>query len=323
MVLAHATQQTEPLRHGVEIEHEQTKERIRGLLRAYSIEVTPAVAFKHRSLADLFPAATRVYVAFVPGEDYRSVVRTAGRIRAEGLIPVPHFPARSIGDRAELEGYLRSVTGEAGVDEVLVVGGGIDVPRGAFSGTMALLETGLLERYGIRTIGLAGHPEGQRDLDDPGAAATLEQKLAFARHTTAEVRLVTQFLFEASPLTLWERAIRAQGNTLPIHAGVPGPATVKSLLSYARMCGVGNSMRLLSQQAGNLFKLASLSYPDTLITGLAHHQGAEPDSRIAQLHFYPFGGLARTARWVEAIRAGAFTLNDDGLGFTVDAACDL
>ena len=317
MVLAHATQQTEPLWQGVEFEHERTRQRIVELLHAYSIEVTPAVAAKHASLADLFPTATRVYVAFVPGEDYRNVVRTAARIRAEGLVPVPHFPARSIADHAELEGYLRSATSEAGVDEVLVIGGGIDVPRGAFSGTAALLETGLLERYGIRTIGLAGHPEGQRELDGPGLATTLEQKLAFARHTPAGVRLVTQFLFEAAPLTLWERAIRAQGNTLPIHVGVPGPATVKSLLGYARMCGVGNSMRLLTRQAGNLFKLASLSYPDALITALAHHVADEPESRIAQLHFYPFGGLARTARWVEAIRNGAFTLHDDGLGFTV------
>ena len=319
MVLAHATRQTEPLWQGVAFEPERTRQRIRELLRAYSIEVTPAVAAKHASLAELFPAATRVYIAFVPGEDYRNVARTAARIRAEGLIPVPHFPARSIADHAELEGYLPCVTtGEAGVDEVLVVGGGIDVPQGAFSGTAALLDTGLFERYGIRTIGLAGHPEGQRELDGPGLATTLEQKLAFARRTPAEVRLVTQFLFEATPLTLWERAIRAQGNTLPIHVGVPGPATVKSLLGYARMCGVGNSMRLLTQQAGNLFKLASLSYPDALITALADHLAGEPDSRIAQLHFYPFGGLARTARWVEAIRAGAFALHDDGLGFTVE-----
>jgi methylenetetrahydrofolate reductase (NADPH) len=320
MVLAYASQPAEPVWYEAEIEPEWTKQRIRELLGTYSVEVTPAVAAKHASLADLLPADTRVYIAFVPGEDYRNVARTAARVRAEGLVPVPHFPARSIGDRTELEGYLRCVTNEAGVDEVLVIGGGIDVPRGAFSGTRAMLETGLFERYGIRTIGLAGHPEGQRELGAPGAATTLEEKLAYARQTTADVRLVTQFLFEAPPLTLWERAIRAQGNTLPIHVGVPGPATVKSLLSYARLCGVGNSMRLLSQQAGNLFKLASLSYPDTLITALAHHRAGDPASRIAQLHVYPFGGLARTARWLEAIRAGAFTLHDDGLGFTVDAA---
>ena len=134
------------------------------------------------------------------------------------------------------------------------------------------------------------------------------------------MRLVTQFLFEAAPLLAWERMIRGQGNHLPIHVGVPGPATVKSLLNYARLCGVGNSMRLLTHQAGNLFKLASLSYPDALITALANHRATDPHGCIKRLHFYPFGGLARTARWIEAIRAGAFTLHADGLGFTADAA---
>src|SRR5690606_6729708 len=244
------------------------KRRIRELVSGFSIEVTPATAARHGALADLLPPGTRVYVAFVPGEDYRNVAATAARVRREGLVPVPHFPARSIVDRAQLDDYLRRVTGEAGVDEVLVIGGGMDLPRGAFSGTLALLETGLFEAHGIRAIGLAGHPEGQRELPAPGAAATLEQKLAYASRTSAAVRLVTQFMFEAEPLIAWERMIRAAGSELPIHVGVPGPATIKSLLNYARLCGVGNSMRVLTRQAGSLLKLASLSYPDALIAAL-------------------------------------------------------
>jgi hypothetical protein len=42
---------------------------------------------------------------------------------------------------------------------VLVIGGGTDRPRGAFSGTRALLESGLFEAGGIRTICLAGAPK--------------------------------------------------------------------------------------------------------------------------------------------------------------------
>ena len=294
--------------------------RISDLVADFSIEITPATAARHAALADLLPAGTRVYVAFVPGADHRSVAATAARVRREGLVPVPHFPARSIVDRAQLEDYLRRVTAEAGVDEVLVIGGGIDLPRGAFAGTRSLLETGLFEAHGIRVIGLAGHPEGQRQLSAPGAPMTLEQKVDYARWTSDEVRLVTQFMFEAEPLFAWERMVRAQDDNLPIHIGVPGPATLKSLLSYARLCGVGNSMRVLTQQAGNLLKLASLSYPDALIAALARHRAGDPHSRIERLHFYPFGGLARTARWLEAILAGAFTLHDDGLGFTVEGA---
>ena len=79
-------------------------------------------------------------------------------------------------------------------------------------------------------------------------------------------------------------------------------------------------MRVLTRQAGNLLKLASLCYPDALITGLARQRAEDPQCRIERLHFYPFGGLARTARWIEAIRGGAFTLHDDGRGFTVDGS---
>jgi methylenetetrahydrofolate reductase (NADPH) len=317
MVRAYATQLSERVWQP----DDAAQLRLRELVADFSIEITPAIAARHTALADLLPAGTRVYVAFVPGEDHRSVAATAARIRGEGLVPVPHFPARSIVDRAQLDNYLRRVIGAA-VDEVLVIGGGIDLPRGAFSGTQALLATGLFEAHGIRTIGLAGHPEGQRELSAPGAAMTLQQKLAYARQSAAGARLVTQFMFEAESLLAWERMIRAQGNHLPIHVGVPGPATVKSLLNYARLCGVGNSMRVLTRHAGNLFKLASLSYPDALLAALAWHRASDPDSRIQRLHFYPFGGLARTARWIEAIRAGAFTLHDDGLGFTVDGAAD-
>jgi methylenetetrahydrofolate reductase (NADPH) len=320
MVLAYASRHVEQVRVAAKSEPERTRQRIRDLLAAYSVEVTPATAAKHARLADLLPPDTRVYVACVPGEDHLEVVRTAARIRGAGLVPVPHFPARSIVDRAQLDDYLRRLTAEAGVDEALVIGGGIDLPRGAFSGTQALLETGLFDAYGIRMIGLAGHPEGQREVGAPGAATTLEQKLAYARQTSADVRLVTQFMFEAEPLLAWEGMIRTQGSHLPIHVGVPGPATLRSLLSYARLCGVGNSMRVLTRQAGNLLKLASLSYPDALIAALARHRASDPGCRIQRLHFYPFGGLARTARWIEAIRAGAFTLHDDGPGFTVDGA---
>jgi methylenetetrahydrofolate reductase (NADPH) len=318
MVRAHAT----AIGEQVWQTDDAAKLRIRELVADFSIEITPAVAAKPAALAGLLPAGTRVYVAFVPGEDHRSVAATAARVRGEGLVPVPHFPARSILDRAQLDDYLRRVTGEAAVDEVLVVGGGIDLPRGAFPGTQALLETGLFEAHGIRTIGLAGHPEGQRELSAPGVATTLQQKLAYARRSAAGARLVTQFMFEAEPLLVWERMIRAQGNHLPIHVGVPGPATVRSLLNYARLCGVGNSIRVLTRQAGNLFKLASLSYPDGLIAALAWHRASDRGSRVERLHFYPFGGLARTARWIEALRAGAFTLRDDGLGFTVDGAAE-
>jgi methylenetetrahydrofolate reductase (NADPH) len=292
-------------------------QQIIDLFADFSVETTPSAVVRHGGLG-LLPASTRVYIAYVPGEDWRKVVDAACQIRAADLTPVPHVPARSITSLAEFDAFMRQLTDRAGVDQVLVIGGGIDQPQGPFASSLALLETGLLERYGVRTIGMAGHPEGEPALSLPGVTTTHAQKLAYAHKSPAATRLVTQFVFDAAPLVAWEHAIRADG--LPIHAGVPGPATLKTLLTYARMCGIGNSMRVLTRQAGNLLRLARLSYPDALISALAAHRAADPASRIERLHLYPFGGLARTVRWIEGIRAGAFTLHDDGLGFTVDPA---
>lgn len=292
------------------------RQQIIDLLDGFSIETTPG-AVARQGAPSMLPAGTRVYVAFVPGEDWSKLIGAARRIRAAGLIPVPHFPARSIDSERTADDVLRQLTAQAGVDEVLVIGGGIDQPRGSFASTLDLLETGLFERHGVKKIAIAGHPEGEPRIGQPGVSTTHAEKVGYATSSAAEMRLVTQFLFDPAPLLAWEGVVRADG--LAIHAGVPGPATLKTLLTYAKMCGIGNSMRVLTRQGGNLLRLARVSCPDALITALARHRAAEPASRIERLHFYPFGGMARTARWIQAVRDGAFTMNEDGLGFEVAA----
>lgn len=296
----------------------RARRRLVDLTRDYSIEVTPKTLAKQAEIGALFPVGTRVYIACLPGEPWQDVVAAAERLQANGFIPVPHIAARSIADQAELETYIKALVQRAKVDQVLVVGGGTDKPIGALSGTVALLETGILERHGINVIGLAGHPEGHRELPEPAVAATLEDKWAYAEKTKAQCRLVTQFLFDADPLIAWEHALRAGGNRLPLHVGIPGPATIKTLLNYAKMCGVGNSMRVLTRQGGSLLRLAGLSYPDRLLTALAHHQADDAATRIERLHLYPFGGISRTAGWINAVREGRFDMHKNGLGFTAD-----
>ncbi len=297
----------------------RARRRLVDLTRDYSMEITPKTLAKQPNVGVLFPSRTRLYIACLPGEPWQDVVDAAERIRANGFIPVPHLAARSLTDREELKAYIQALATKAKVDQALVVGGGLDQPVGQFSGTLALLETGLLEDHGIRAIGLAGHPEGDRHLVPPAVAATLEDKWGYAAKTEAECRLVTQFLFDADPLLAWERALRAAGNPLPIHAGIPGPATIKTLLNYARLCGVGNSIRVLTRQAGSLLRLAGFAYPDRLLTALAHHQADERASMIERVHLYPFGGIGRTARWINAVREGRFDMTADGLGFAVDS----
>ena len=287
------------------------------LLSEFTTETTPGAAGKIADYrACLRPGAT-VYVTFLPGSDFAATTAVAVRLRREGFNPVPHLAARSIPSRVFLEENLARIVGDAGVDQTLLVGGGLDPPLGEFSDTMQLLGTGLFDKYGIARIGVAGHPEGSPDIPDAQIRAALAWKNAFAERTGASLYVVTQFCFEAAPVIAWDKCIRAEGNRLPIHIGIPGLATLKALIGHARACGVGPSMRFLTRQARNVAKLLAVSAPDRLVTALAAYRATNPGCGIHGVHVYPLGGLKKSARWAQAVVDGRFEMREDGEGFEV------
>jgi methylenetetrahydrofolate reductase (NADPH) len=98
---------------------------------------------------------------------------------------------------------------------------------------------------------------------------------------------------------------------------MPGLATLKTLLKFAQSSGVGPSIRVLTRQARNLARLMLVQAPDRLLVELAAYRAADPECGIEKLHFYPFGGLARTAAWANTVAAGRFALDERGTGLTV------
>ena len=292
------------------------------LLSGFTTETTPGAAGKIADYrAHLRPGAT-VSVTFLPGSDFADTVAVAARLRREGFNPVPHLAARSIPSRAFLEEGLVRLVGDAGVDQALLIGGGLDRPLGEFSDTMQLLDTGLFDKHGIARLGVAGHPEGSPDIADAQTRAALAWKNAFAERTGASLYVVTQFCFEAAPVIAWDKRIQAEGNRLPVHVGLPGLATLKALIGHARACGVGPSMRYLTRQARNVAKLLTVSAPDRLVTALATYRATDPGCGIRGVHLYPLGGLKKSARWAQAVVDGRFEMREDGEGFEVDAALD-
>lgn len=187
---------------------------------------------------------------------------------------------------------------EAGVSDVLVVGGGLDKPMGVFSSCMDVLETGLFDRHGIKEIAIAGHPEGSPDFSDSVAIEALRLKVAFSERSDAQLRIVTQFGFDAARTIDWAQNLHAHGIDLPIHVGVAGPASVATLLKYAAICGVGNSVSLLRKRAGTLATLMSRFSPETMVVPLERHVTASPGSAICQIHVFPFGQIDATAQWL-------------------------
>ena len=56
-----------------------------------------------------------------------------------------------------------------------------------------------------------------------------------------------------------------------------------------------------------------------MLTGLVRGGSAQGSSRIVQPHFYAFGGVAATARWIRAVIDGNFEIRPDGGKFVMDA----
>lgn len=295
-------------------------ERIQNLMRDFTIEVTPGQAKKVEAFSDHLREGCNVAVTFLPGSDYNETIETAKRLRDEGFVPMPHFAARSITSQAEFEDFLGRCVNEAGVDSAVVLAGGVDKPLGPYDSSMALLETGLFDKMGIKQIGVAGHPEGSPDINDEMLKQALAWKNSFAERTDAHVYIATQFVFEAAPIIAWDKALQADGNKLPIHIGAPGLATIKTLMAHAKACGVGPSIRFLTRQALNVAKLMTVSAPDKLITELAEYKATDPNCGIDKVHMYPLGGLKRSAFWSNAVVDGQFKMKSKGDGFdlTVD-----
>lgn len=274
--------------------------RLEAFLQGYSIEVMPRTAEKIADFRALLPRGTRVYIAHIQGTPIADMVATARRLARDGYPVMPHVPARIIKDRATLADWIARYRGEAGVDQALLLGGGISTPAGDFDSSMQLLETGLFD--GFRRLHVAGHPEGNRDIDSDGGdrlvMEALRWKQDFSTRTDAQMAIVTQFAFAAAPIIAWADRLRTEGIDLPIHVGIAGPATLQSLIKFAIACGVGPSLRVLQKRAMDVSRLLLPCEPTDVLADLAAHMAAHPDGNITHVHFFPLGGIPGNAAWV-------------------------
>lgn len=265
---------------------------------AASIEVAPTQAIESNDLPGFFPEGSRVYITDIGNDPTDTLVAAARRVRDLGYRPVPHFASRRLTTRAALEERVQRSTQEAGVTDVLVIGGGLDKPAGEFASTMEVLDTGFFEKYGVSHLGVAGHPEGSPDFTDAQAIEALRQKQDFAKRSGIDVRIVTQFGFDPQKFISWAEGLKAQGIDLPVHLGVAGPAKITTLIKFAAMCGVGNSIQFLKKNALSLTALATSHSPEGMVGPIEKHWQSTPGSAIAQIHVFPFGGLKKSAEWL-------------------------
>ena len=305
----------------------QEKQALIDLMGKTTLEVTPGGAAKVSDFSQILRAGCTVYVTFLPGSDFSDTMVAVRRLKSEGYKPVPHFAARSIPSAQMLEESLTALQSEE-ITEGLLIGGGVDNPVGEFNASIDVLRAGLFEKYGFTKLGLAGHPEGSPDISDADCALAIQQKNDYAKESTMSLYLATQFVFEAAPVLAWEKKIREQGNMLPVYVGIPGIATIKTLMRHAQHCGVGPSMRFLTRNPLDMIKLglkdsvlgklvnAPSSEPSELLRDLIEGINADPDCLIQQCHLYPLGGLKKSAEWMYKIQDGHFEISEKGFTTT-------
>jgi methylenetetrahydrofolate reductase (NADPH) len=286
-------------------------QRIAAFMADFSVETTRPSDADIAGLNGL-ARGTRVYISAVPGRPAEESIAAAVRLRAAGFEPVSHVAVRNFASTNALDDFLARLNGEAEVRHALVIAGD-RAEYGPFRRAADAIDSGLFRRRGLRTVGIAGYPQGHPKIGDDELFRAITEKIAAAEATGLAVEIVTQFCFDARAILDYIARLRAFGLEQPVRIGLAGPTSLAALLRYASRCGVHASAQALAQRSGLLRQMFAMAMPDDLVCALAD---AAPDGVSA--HFFSFGGLPATARWARAVADGRIELDSKG-GFTVAA----
>jgi methylenetetrahydrofolate reductase (NADPH) len=274
------------------------------LLRSYSIEIAPRDERSATIAIETLPSGAETFIASLPKSLPDEVVATARRLRRGGLSPVPHIAARNLHSERELDRLLGRLAAEASVDRALLIGGDRNEPAGPYVDSLQILNSGLLEKHGIRTIYLPCYPEGHPRIDDGRLRLARQDKLAAAQKAGLSTAFVSQFCFEAAPIMRLALELRAEGIEVPLRVGIAGPVSSVTLLKYALLCGVGPSIRVLRER-DSMAKAMIAGDAGHLLAEVALAQKNEPTSVIGGVHFFTFGAVGKTMAMIAQMRHAA------------------
>jgi len=283
--------------------------RIAAFMAGFSVEATRPSDADIAALSVL-ARGTPIYVSAVPNRPADESVSAAVRRRAAGFEPVPHVAVRNFANASALDDFLARLNGEAEVRRALVIAGDRS-ECGPFKRAHDAIDSGVFRRRGIRSIAIAGYPDGHPKIGPDELQRALAEKIAAAEATGLAVEIVTQFGFDAKRMLDYVARLRAFGFEQPVRMGLAGPTSLSSLLRYASRCGVRASAQALAQRAGLVRQLFALAVPDDLIRTLADAAPAHVSA-----HFFSFGGLGATARWARAVADGRIAIEGEA-GFRV------
>ncbi len=265
-----------------------------------SLEITAKDAAKLAEVAPYLPPAMPISITYLPKNNMEELIAVASAVRRLGFTPVPHISARRVRSSADLESFLRGLQDGAQIDRVFIIGGDPDQAFGPYESALDIINTNLLADFGVRQIGIAGYPEGHPVIGDAALRRALADKLEAIDKRGHSAEIVTQFVFDANAAMTWLTDIRTAGILIPVRIGIPGPASVKSLIGYAAKCGVTASKTVLSKYGISLSRLLSTATPDRLVGEITGQLDRTSDTQV-HAHLYPFGGLSQSVQWLAGL----------------------
>jgi methylenetetrahydrofolate reductase (NADPH) len=267
------------------------------LVGNYSLEMTGKDVPGLTEAKDSIPAGTKINVTFLGNEDLDMRVAASKAVRDMGFIPVPHISARRLASQDQLEEFLGRLQEVGATDSVFAVGGDPAEPEGPYPDSLSVIQTGLLQKYGVTEVSIAGYPEGHPDIPTDVLWRHLEDKSSALKEQGLDATILTQFAFDTDPVIAWVKGVRERGIESTIRIGTPGPAGIKRLINFARRFGVGANAMIVKKYGFSLTNLMGTAGPDTFVTDLSALLAYDPASGEVKLHFYTFGGLKATADW--------------------------
>jgi methylenetetrahydrofolate reductase (NADPH) len=275
--------------------------RASDLLIAGSLEISPRELHRAADVAALLPANTCVYIPSLPGLPLTRTLEAIAALRAAGLDPVPHVSARRILNDGEFRAFLKEAVAKHGVHRVLLLGGDEPKPKGPFTDSLQILESGMLADSGIREIGVAGYPEGHPRISASSLVSAFEKKRRLTREQGLGMYVVTQFSFAPQRVVEYCAGLGRTAPDVSIYAGIAGPTDPVALARYAQRCGVSVSLRALRTLGSGIARLVTNADPREQLIALARYSLLREPSNLAGVHIYSFGGAVRTAAWMREL----------------------
>jgi len=268
------------------------------LVACGSLEMGADTPEDARAIAGLLPAGTPVYVNHLPQRDLSHTLKALIALREANLEPVPHIAARRVAARAEARDFVEKAVRLAGVAKFLLIGGDVPAPLGPYADGAQLLAEDFLAGSGLTQVGLPGYPEGHPRIATTDLNRALEEKLELAARQGLGASVVTQFSFAPNRIVEFCADLARRAPGVPVYVGLAGPTNPVALLRFAQRCGVSASLRALQAEGMRAVRLFTHVDPSDQLVALARHARSGSASNVVGVHLFSFGGVARTARWM-------------------------